>query len=290
MDDRRPAEPGDAGPDRVGDALVVLTDGGRIESAATIAHVQHDRVGVDLREDRDLRGTRPLRGVDRRLAGRVEQGPEGIRQRAVADDHDLDGHPVVGLDLALDHLDPLGQGRGVLTDGARRPPVEEPRAQLALLGPREPDHVLRIVGRALDEREGLQHRVVHVGRHLRTLLCERPGLALGEKVTDEPQPPRSEEDDHRGHHQQAPDDRTEQCTGRVAEDHQQDAADPDGEPDQDPGDDRPASTTTVGAHVQHGHQVVADPPPLVLAGVAADEDRPAAARKSGQLIEPRYPM
>ena len=50
---------------------------------------------------------------------------------------------VVGLDLALQQADALGQHGGVLTDGARRAALEEPGPQLALLGPGEAHHVLR---------------------------------------------------------------------------------------------------------------------------------------------------
>ena len=108
-----------------------------------------------------------------------------VVERAVADHDDLDGDAVVGLDLALEHADALGQRRRLLADGARGPPLEQPGPQLALLGPGQPHHVLGIVGRALDEGQCLEDRVVDVGRHLGPLLGQGPGLALRHQVADQ---------------------------------------------------------------------------------------------------------
>jgi hypothetical protein len=64
----------------------------------------------------------------------------------------------------------------------RGPALEEPGPQLALLGPGQAHHLLGVVGRALNERQRLEHRVVDVGRHLGPLLGQGPGLALGHEV------------------------------------------------------------------------------------------------------------
>ena len=104
---------------------------------------------------------------------------------------------MIGLHLALQQADALGEHGGVLADGARGPALEEPGAQLALLGPGQAHDVLGIVGRPLDERQRLEHRVVDVGRHLGPLLGQRTRLALGDEVADQAQPPGAEDDDAR---------------------------------------------------------------------------------------------
>jgi len=90
---------------------------------------------------------------------------------------------VVCFDLPLDHRHPLGDRRCRLTDGPGWAALEQPGAELALLGPGQLHHVAGIVGRPLDEGQGLQHRVVHVGGHLGPLLGQGPGLALRHQVT-----------------------------------------------------------------------------------------------------------
>ena len=123
---------------------------------------------------------------------------------------------MVGLDLALQQPDALGQHRGVLADGTRRAPLEEPGPQLALLGPGQPHHVLRVVGRPLDQRQGLEHRVVHVRRHLRPLLGQRPRLALGDEVAHQAEPPGAEDDDAGRDHERGAAERPQRGDGRCA--------------------------------------------------------------------------
>ena len=89
------------------------------------------------------------------------------------------------------------------------PPLEEPGPQLALLGTGQAHHVLRVVGRALDERKRLEHRVVYVSRHLRPLLGQGAGLPLGDQVADEAEPPRAEDDDDSSHDEHRPADRSQ---------------------------------------------------------------------------------
>ena len=189
------AEARHAGTDRLGDALAVLGHRIGVETPAAVPDVEHDRVRLHLGVDRDLVGTGPLGRVHRGLPGRVEQGAQRVVECAVPHHDHLDRDAVVGLHLALQEADALGQHRGVLADGSRRPALEQPGPQLALLGPGQAHHVLRVVGRALDERQGLEHRVVDVGRHLGPLLGQGAGLALGDEVAHQAEPPGPEDDD-----------------------------------------------------------------------------------------------
>ena len=59
------------------------------------------------------------------------------------------------------------------------------QAELALLGAGQAHHVLGILGRALDEGQGLEDRVVDVGRHLGPLLGAGAGLALRHQIADQ---------------------------------------------------------------------------------------------------------
>ena len=123
--------------------------------------------------------------------------------------------------------DALGQHGGVLTDGPRRPALEQPGPQLAFLGPGEAHDVLRVVGRPLDERQRLEHRVVDVGRHLGPLLGQGPRLALGDEVPHQAQPPGAEDDDARRDDEGGAADGPQRGDGRVTLDQQDDAARPD---------------------------------------------------------------
>ena len=96
--------------------------------------------------------------VDQRLAGGRAEGGERVVDRGVTDDDRVDDQRVVGLDLG-DHAGDEPGPRAALADDLR---VVEPGAQLALLAAGQPADRLRVVGVPLDEREGLQHRVVQV--------------------------------------------------------------------------------------------------------------------------------
>src|ERR1039458_1162248 len=133
-DDRRAPEPGQACPDRPGDALAIARYRVRVEPPTAVAHVQGDRVAVDFGVERDLWRPGPLGGIDGGLPGGVEQSPEFLGQIALADHHGVHGDAVVGLDLALDGPDALGQRPCVACDRARGPTLEQPGAELAFLG------------------------------------------------------------------------------------------------------------------------------------------------------------
>jgi len=64
---------------------------------------------------------------------------------------------MVRFDLTLEDADPIDQRRRLFADGARGTPLEQPRAELALLGPGQADHVLRIISRALDQGQRLEN-------------------------------------------------------------------------------------------------------------------------------------
>ena len=69
------------------------------------------------------------------------------------------------------------------------------------MGSGQAHHVLGVVGRALDEGQRLEDRVVDVGGHLGPLLGPGPGLALRHQIADQGDPPRTE-DDHDGRNDQ----------------------------------------------------------------------------------------
>ena len=95
------AEAGHAGADGLGDALAVLGHRVGVEAPAPVAHVEHDRVGLDLGVERDLVGPGPLGRVHGGLAGRIEQRAQRLVELAVPHHDHLHGDAVVGLDLAL---------------------------------------------------------------------------------------------------------------------------------------------------------------------------------------------
>ena len=178
-DGRRAAAAGHPGVDRLGQPLAVAAAPrpGRSPGRGP-ARRPTPGVRLDLGEQRDDLGAGPLRRVDRRLARRREQGAQVIVELAVPDGDRLDGDPVLGLDLLLDQPHPGREASCPAVDRARRPAVEQPGPQLALLRPGQLDDLLRIVRAALDQGQGLQHRVMHPRGHLGPLLGPDPGLAL----------------------------------------------------------------------------------------------------------------
>ena len=96
---------------------------------------------------------------------------EPLVDRSIADDDVLDADVVEVLDL-VDHGLQGSRRRG----GRRVGVAVQPLAQLGLLPAGQRDRAPRVVGRALDEGESLQHRVVQVGRH-RLAFVEADALA-----------------------------------------------------------------------------------------------------------------
>jgi hypothetical protein len=74
---------------------------------------------------------------------------------------------MVGLDLLRDPLNRLAQSDPIAVAVLA---VQQPVAQLPLLPARQGHHLAGILSLALDEREGLQHRVVQVRGRLRAFL------------------------------------------------------------------------------------------------------------------------
>ena len=110
--------------------------------------------------------------------------------------------------------------------GARRRPGVQPVAQLALLGPGQLGHLGGVAGLALDQGEGLQHRVVQVRRDLGPLDLAHPQRPLALEVAPQPQAPRGEDQaDAQQHRQRRDRDRHEVAGPGPARDQQQDADD-----------------------------------------------------------------
>ena len=80
--------------------------------------------------------------------------------------------------------------------------VEQPGAQLPLLGPGQLDDLLGLVRAALDQGQRLQDRVVHPGRHVGAFLGPDPGLPLDHEVAGDAQPPGAQQHHDRGDHEQ----------------------------------------------------------------------------------------
>jgi hypothetical protein len=70
-----------------------------------------------------------------------------------------------------------------MVPGAR--PSNSQERELPLLGPGQAHHVLGVVGRALDEGQRLEDRVVDVGCHLGPLFGSGTRLALRHQVADQ---------------------------------------------------------------------------------------------------------
>ena len=112
---------------------------------------------------------------------RIEHGrPGGGGQRlrplvqfCVGYRHQFDRVPVGVLDFRSDAPQALHQV--VFRAG---PVGIEPLAQFPFLGPGEPDHVLFRAGTFLDQRQGLQNRVMQVGRNFGAFRLPDPARAL----------------------------------------------------------------------------------------------------------------
>ena len=210
-------------------------------------------------------------------------------QLAIPHHHHLHGDAVIGLHLSLQQADPLGQHGGVLPDGARGPALEEPGAQLALLGPGEAHDLLGIVGRTLNERQRLERRVVDVGRHLRPLLGQRTRLAFGDEVPHEAEPPGAEDDDARRDDQGGAANGPERGHRGVALDQQGDAARSDENAGDDASDEPAPARPVVRVRTEQGQDVIVDERLLRLVGVAPDEDHHADGQERRPAEEPDEP-
>ena len=103
--------------------------------------------------------------IIQRLAQCAHECVRALVHFGFAGDHDIDGYAVRHLDLVRHRADRrLQRGLGVDI------PAIEIRAQLALLDARERRHAARIGGLTLDQRQGLQHRIVQVRRDIGPLV------------------------------------------------------------------------------------------------------------------------
>ena len=182
---RRAAVPLHPSQDRLAHAEPVGGHGVEVEPVAAVAHERLDPGRPDLDVGRDRRAAVPHR---------VEQGlAHGLGQRGavrlvgpVAGDDEVDRHAVEVLDVVRD----LGDRGGERRLRALRPGVQ-PRPQLALLGAGQPGDGGGVAGLALDEGEGLQHRVVQVGGDVGALGGAGGGHLLAPQVAPQPQRPRA---------------------------------------------------------------------------------------------------
>ena len=191
-------------------------------------------------------------------AAAVDEGAEVLVEVAVADRHDLDRDADALLDRGGGGLDRGDQAAAC--EVLRL--AEQPGAQLALLAARQA-HRLGLVAGALDQRQGLQHRVVQVRGHLGALLGADPLAPLVASWRVQAQHQRAEQqdepaaEDDGGHHE-------------VLEVHERVAAREDRD---DPADDQRAARAGRAARppVRAPGQLGA----VLRAGDAAREARPA---------------
>ena len=141
----------------------------------------------DLGVDVDLLDACELGRVRHRLAGCEDDGAERPVDGTVARARDLDANAVKLLDVAGGRRERRHE-RGVRV--ADRLVAVEPAAELALLPARQRGDAARLVRVALDQRQRLQHRVVHARGDVGALVAADPGGALGVAVDREPPDPR----------------------------------------------------------------------------------------------------
>ena len=168
--------------DRLDEAAAVGRHGGAVEARAAVAHEDGDLLVGDLGVDVDLLDARELGRVRHRLARRQHDGADGGIDRAVARARELDAHAVELLDVARRRRERRHERRVLVAD---RLVVVQPAAQLALLPARQRRHPARLGCMPLDQRQRLQHRVVHPRGDVGALVAADPGGALGVAVERE---------------------------------------------------------------------------------------------------------
>ena len=155
---------------RLADAAAIGRDGLGIEAGPAIVDEDPRAALLDLGVEAHRSPVRrELGGVGERLAARRDERLEPLVELRVADDHRLDRRAVRVLDVGGGRAERVGEA---LVRPARLG-VGEPFAQLPLLAACQPSDLLGVVGALLDQREGLEDRVVEVRGHVRALI--RPG-------------------------------------------------------------------------------------------------------------------
>ena len=171
-------------------------DGVGVEALAPVADEQRHPGRLHLDEERHRGRPRPGGGVDRRLAPGGQQGPQLVGQSAVARRRRTRRRrrwlSSTSLSMTATPWASVVTCGGV--ERSRRPGLEQPGPQLALLGPGQAGHLAGVARRSLDERQGLEDRVVDGGRHVGPLLGADPLAALDGEVAGQCQPPRTEHD------------------------------------------------------------------------------------------------
>ena len=175
--------------DAVADAVAVAGDAAQVEAGAAVADEHVDRSAGGLGVDVGALRAGVLGDVDDGLARGEDERAQRLVEVAVADGDDVDDHGVLRLDVGRHLLQRSREGRRVGGVG-----LEQPLAQVALLRPREAGDGGGVVGVLLDQREGLQHRVVQVRGHVGALLGAHALGPLRAEVVDEPQRPWADDD------------------------------------------------------------------------------------------------
>ena len=188
---RAAARPLETAPDRLADPLPVTGHRRRIEAGAAIAHEDGDLLVRHVRVDVDLLDAGELCRVRHRLA-RGEHD-RGLRWR-ITGARELDADAVELLDVGRGGRERRDERRAVV---AERPRGVEPAAQLALLAPCERGDTTRLARVTLDQRQRLQHRVVHALGHLGALIGADARRALGVALQREP-PEQRPANEHEG--------------------------------------------------------------------------------------------
>ena len=142
------------------DAHPVLAYPVEIETLTAITDEDLDPVIVDLGVDVDLVGSRMLGGIDEGLAHRSDQCLDLIRRVAVPHHDHVHRHAALVLDFGR------GSGERCLQRRLGQLLLVKPAPELAFLAASKLRYRLRIVSMALNQRQGLQHRIVQVRRHI----------------------------------------------------------------------------------------------------------------------------
>ena len=155
--------------DRLGDALAVVGHGVDVEALAPVAHRRPDRGVVDLDEHRDTVGTPEC------LAALTIASRAAATSASTCGSSGWSPTATTSTSTSWRASTSAASARIAAASVVASPVpasvlVVEPGPQLPLLAAGQRQGLAGAVGVALDERQGLEHRVVQVGGHLRALL------------------------------------------------------------------------------------------------------------------------
>ena len=163
-----------------------------IEAAATVTDEHEDLVITGLREQRHPRNPGVLGRVGQRLLGGADDRFAPAVQRTGPGRDQLDLHG----DAVLDVLDRRDQSADEIVPAASRPAQPGAQATLGMAG--QTSHLIRVLCPPLDQRQLLEHDIVHMGGEFGALLRTRPDRALTGESANRRGDNASEGDDCRG--------------------------------------------------------------------------------------------